>query len=163
MRAHRASVFFSALLAILAPTDADQNIGSNMESTTRDKALSVSPADETTNSRSLGVEEISAGPDPFFDDVVDKTFIEEAKQEMDSVRTGEAIPQQTYLVEVYENESRGLDMRWRELRPGWRSAGAVLRWSYQVGSECPVLRTMGAATTCCVHYTRPREALHLPL
>lgn len=132
MRAYRAPVFCTTLLAIIAPAVGVENwIPANSHVYGGAKPMSrLRPLDDNARPRSLALEEVSSGPDPFFADLVDKAPYNDAEKEEDDTTADEARPPRTYCVEVYENESRGLGGRWRELRPGRSSA--IRRWSYKV-------------------------------
>ena len=76
------------------------------------------------------VEEADAGPDPFFEDLIYRDFSEDERSEADDATASTTVSNRTYVVEVYENEFRGIDRRWRELRSALPLSNR--RWTYQV-------------------------------
>lgn len=129
-------VVCSGVFAVLAPVvggEQQQGIASKKQARyTIQQTSQISVDDITQQARSTALDEVNAGPDPFFADLVGRPPFEGAEQETDQSAADEVVLPRTRLVEVYENESRGLGRRWRELLPGRLSAFATPQWSYKV-------------------------------
>lgn len=142
MRTCRNILVCSFCAVVLAPVvggEQQQGIASSTKqawhTTKQESQKSVDSFNNQQQARSTALDEVDAGPDPFFADVVGRVLIEdEEEQGGDESVVGEVALPRTRLVEVYENEWRGLGRRWRELRPagGLLSALATPQWSYKV-------------------------------
>lgn len=137
MKTCRNLVVCLGVFAVLAPVvggEQQQGIASKKQAryTVVKQTSQVSVDDITQQARSTALDEVDAGPDPFFADLDGRTPFEDAEQETDQSAADEVALPRTRLVEVYENEPRGLGRRWRELLPGRLSAFATPQWSYKV-------------------------------
>lgn len=74
------------------------------------------------------VDEVDAGPDPFFEDLDQRLPHANEKSEIDEVADNRTLRKRTYIVEVYENESRGIVRRLANSLP-------IRRWTYKVSAS----------------------------
>lgn len=118
-RAVPASLFLSALLTILSSSIGGEQPLITVKSSPRHRSDHLDDTDT------------KHGPDPFFDDLVNKQQRERMNEKKEKpVSTRGRKRTLSYFVEVYENESRGLGRRW--LEPSRGRSSWTTRWSYKV-------------------------------
>lgn len=78
------------------------------------------------------VDEVDAGPDPFFEDLNQRLPNANEKSEIDEAADDRTLRKRAYIVEVYENESRGIARRWRDMRLA--NSLSNRRWTYKVSA-----------------------------
>lgn len=86
------------------------------------------------------VDEVDAGPDPFFADIDQRLPNANEVSDIDEAADDRTLRKRTYIVEVYENESRGIVRR-------LANSLSIRRWTYKVSASAVYLNRLHVVVT----------------